>query len=843
MRGKASRDLQSARRAATLPALRALALALFCLGLAGGLRAADGVAVALPRSDVVTSAKSYVLTLTVPAQAARGKGEAAIVLRRAEPGMKDAAPVAASVAFQLPGAPQGERAGVALAIDPSGLAEGEYSGVLTLTLGEAERATRFGFFRMPEGRPRDFPFGIYATPFGKTPKEQEATLQALKAHGIDLLCQHMSDVGALGPVYDRAARLGMTFMPSTNSCGWGVKMDDSLKGRLASGATTRLPCLNNPAVRDGAARMFAQWLRDYKAHPAFSGLVYYGDDFALEMKHKKDGTADIACYCDTCRKDFKEKTGRDIPQTCAARTGVIAPDDVLLQWMRYRCSDLYAGFMRRMREAKDQVDPTIRIGMIHGWSERPFVSLAAAVYAPLSQAPCDVVSSYCYPELVSPRMDFITQYEIARMGHRDKDVWMLGEFGVFAFMSPPWMVRQNYWNMLAAGYKLIALFSWWDYVQAIQKGHAAEAQAASAALADCGRHKDWILPAAAFWRDPDVRNAVLYSFSTDACEVLPEWRGGEHQEAVTAFYREALRQHVPMRVVSEEEIRAGMLEHLDSLCLYGVRVLPSDVHELIERYASAGGTVYTPQGAKVGINHSRLAAFDTMPALVRAASPPPVDIGDRNVTCREFICGSARYYVLVNNTCDRYWGMSCSWGNAEATYRDARTVPDRAVETSVAFRDKGRWLFDLSTGERVGTTDAPIPLKLEPSWGRVLVAMKTRTATLKVTGPTRAAQGETARFRLQMLRGRNEAIDGAFTVKATAQSPSGRTSRYSAFVGLKGGVGEFALPLGQNDETGKWTLSFEGGHPRRTVRRTLRTSKGPGPGNVLSVRPAALDTP
>ena len=846
MRGEASWDLGGAwaeRRWAPSSAVCALALACFSLAPHSPLLGADDVTVALPRSDVVTSAKPYVINLT-GAPAARGKGEATIVLRRAAPELKDAAAITSSVTFQFlevapapPDAAQARRGAVALVVDPSALAEGEYSGVLTLTLGGAKRSTQFRFFRMPEGRPREFPFGIYATPFGKTPEEHEATLRALKAHGINLLCQHMGNMGNLGPIYDKAARLGMTFMPSTNSCGWGVKMDDALKGRLASGRATRLPCLNNPIVREGAAKMFAEWLREYRAHPAFSGLVYYGDDFALEMKHRKDGSADVACYCETCKKDFKAKTGRDIPRACEGRTGVVAPDDLLLQWMRYRCSDLYAGFMHRMRRAKDQVDPAVRIGMIHGWSERPFVNLAAATYAPLSHAPCDAVSSYCYPELVSPRMDFIAQYEIARMGNRHKDVWMLGELGVFSFVAPPWMVRQNYWNMLGAGYKLIAFFSWWDYVQAIKKGRTKEAQAASAALAECGRHKDWILPTAALWKRPEARNAVLYSFSTDAYEVLPVWRGGEHQEAVTALYREALRQHVPLRVVSEDEVRAGILKELDSLCLHGVRVLPRDVHQLIERYAAAGGAVYVRQGAKVGIGHSRLAAFDTMLALVRANCHPPVEIGDRNVTIREFLSGDARYYVFVNNSCDLYWGMSCSWGNADATYRDAQRVPDKPVETSVAFRDKGRWLFDLSTGERVGTTDAPLRLKLEPSWGRVFAALKARTAPLKVTGPARATQGETARFRLEILGERDEVVNGAFTVKATARSPSGRRSRYSAFVGLKGGVGEFALPLGQNDEIGEWALSFEGGYPRRMAHRTLRTTKGADLRDVLRARP------
>jgi hypothetical protein len=59
------------------------------------------------------------------------------------------------------------------------------------------------------------------------------------------------------------------------------------------------------------------------------------------------------------------------------------------------------------------------------------------------------------------------------------------------------VVRRNYWNMLAGGYKLIAFFSWSDCVKAVAKGRKKEAEAAVAALAECGHHKDWDLPAPA----------------------------------------------------------------------------------------------------------------------------------------------------------------------------------------------------------------------------------------------------------------------------------------------------------------------------------------------------------
>ena len=81
-------------------------------------------------------------------------------------------------------------------------------------------------------------------------------------------------------------------------------------------------------------------------------------------------------------------------------------------------------------------------------------------------------------------------------------------------------------------------------------------------------------------------------------------------------------------------------------------------------------------------------------------------------------------------------------------------------------------------------------------------------------------------------------INGAFAAKATVQAPSGRVSRYSGFLGLGAGTGKFALPIGANDEVGKWTLLFEGGLPRKSVRAELEVTKGKGVGSILSARPA-----
>jgi hypothetical protein len=145
--------------------------------------------------------------------------------------------------------------------------------------------------------------------------------------------------------------------------------------------------------------------------------------------------------------------------------------------------------------------------MCHGWPHAPFSNIGTGIYGPLTQ-PTAVVSSYAYPYLRSPRADLVVHFELGRMWQRGKDVWMLGAFNSNRTLYPAWMVYQNYWNMLAAGYKFIAFFSWWDIAVALKEGHAERVPEEVAALTRCGEHAQWVLPAAKHARRSSQRSVV-----------------------------------------------------------------------------------------------------------------------------------------------------------------------------------------------------------------------------------------------------------------------------------------------------------------------------------------------
>jgi len=755
------------------------------------------ITIKLPASDLVTREQPYRLAIEVTNIVATTQGVVTVSIHRAEPGLKNPVPLTMTCPLAS-----------SITLSTESLAEGEYAGEVRVQCGDVTTNRPIGFFRLPDYYPATIPFGVYAVPFGADPA---ATAQRLHDIGFDLICEHMATVGPLAPALDRAARLGMRFMPSTNTGGWGLDMNKpEFQETMSDGEKLRRPCLNQPTIRDKAAEAFGAFVKDYRAHPGFSGLVDYGDDLALSVRHKPDG-AKIACYCDTCRAGFKQKYGKDAPTTTKPLKGVVPDDDPWLQWMRYRCEDDYGAYMAAMATACRQVDKHILVGTVHGWSEQPFVNLSSAIYPVYDQRPFPVVSSYCYPTVVSPRMDFIGQRQIGRMGNRDKDAWMVGEMIVGGYPSPPWMVKQDFWNMLAAGYKLISFFSWWDY-HVLEKTDKKElADIAVAETAKCGKIKDWFFPTAYHWQDVPTRNACLYSFATDAAEIAPDWRYGQQQEEVTAFYRLALRRQLPLDVISEEEILGGILKNYDHVCLYGTKVLPTSVHKAIEAYAAAGGHVFQVDDSPVKISGAQPAAPDTAVEIMANRQPPAVEINNPDITCREFRAGAASYFVLVNNYSDRYWGMRGWWLDLPTTFKDGRLVTEQPVTGVAKFRERGLTLFDLVTGQVVGNTDKPFEVKLAPSAGQVLMALPNRELALDVRGPKSSKPGETVSFM----------FDAHSTVQVEVKTPSGRRSRYSNFYG----TGEFRLSLGVNDETGVWRLTFTGGFPRRNISRTLNVTR------------------
>ena len=818
-------------------------LALFVLALASAVSAEAGakaaIAIKLPPSDVVDSHTPYRLEVSLADAIAGGAAELSVEVQDQGSGAAAQGPIRGKL--RIPPSTTRGLGPVKLFVDASSLADGEYTGKVVLRSGGHTAEKAIAFFRMAENRPDHRALGIYAMDIPALPA-LDASLGKLKEMGITILAPHAFGLrGANLRLMDRAARLGLRVQPALHL--WrredrhGPEADFVID---SAGKTHKQGCLNRPSTRKRLAEIMGAFLREHLSHPAFSGTIYTGDDCFLPGTFR-EGKAHVSCYCDYCRRDFREATDLEAPPTATPTGAIVGTGDPWLRWMRYRCETSYGGFIKALEAMKDRIAPEVRIGLAHGAPDNPFVTVSTGLYAPLTQQ-TDVVSSYCYPFLRSPVSDLICHYEIGRMGNRDKPVWMLGIFSADNTVVPGWQVRLNYWNMLAAGYQRLAFFSWYQfwprYSDKRYRGRARLVEAVDA-LSRCGAHKDWILPAAQHWTRPRAPFAMLYSFTTEAFDVSPNHRGNRHSKRLCELYRLALRHQLPMDVICEEEVRNGILDEYEAVCLHDVRRMPDDVHRIVGKYAKLGERVlvapdyrYTDAwhpNASVQIEGALAMAPETMIAVLGDRVGRPVTVSGRDIIVRRFESSDLEYYVFVNTYTDRYWGLYYSYRDAAANHEKAALVRDEPASAEVQFAAGGRWLFDMYTGEPAGKTDDPMTLSLEPSWGRALVSLPTPSAALKCTVPRSAKQGDTVAARLEMLGPDGKRLKGTFAARITAQSPSGQTSRYSDFISIHGGLGEFSLPLGVNAELGRWVIVVEGGFPRQASQHAVTVRAGPEP--------------
>jgi len=801
-------------------ALRSGWRALLVLTLVSRASFADAVELLPPFSDVANATHPYVLTWVQQDAAPTGLVRVTVQLQR-QPALGRVLTAELAVPLGTTNA-MGRREG-RVKIVTATLAPGEYRGELRVA-GEKE-VRPFAFFHMPDIGPPPLPCAIYSMRIPEGTEKQDALLREFQSLGIDLLSPHIIYEWAReSKFFDRAARLGMCFRPSLK----GIDMHQRFPPIFADGTPLKDGfCLNQPEVRNVAAANVTAQLRQCVTHAGFSDSVYFGDDLFLPV-NSRGNTLDVSCYCEHCRADYRAETGENPPIAAAPKAGIVPDNDPWIRWMRYRCQRDFGGLIDRIETAKNTVDPAIRIGLMHGFPGSPFITVRHGLYGPLTQR-TGVVSSYCYPFLRLPAEDLIVHYELGRMSNREKELWMLGVLAVGGgTVTPPWQVRQNYWNMLAAGYKTIAYFGWYDMGSLLESPDPAvrrRARESTDALRQCGQHKEWIVPAARYWQLPPAPCALLYSFATDACDVSPVFHEDLHLTRVAAFYRQALAAGLPLDIISEEEVRAGILKQYKVVCLTDVRVLTEDVAASLRKYAGGGKTLLMqPQPAAT--NLSSLGAREMSPekiiAFLSDRITRPVVCTNQDVAVRRFVNGVTEHYVVVNNTPDRYLSTPYDYINPAANDHRAALVQDLPVDAELRFHDPERWLFDAATGEALGSTRAPVALHLAPSWGRVLVSLPRPSATLTMQLPAKAMLGSAVKCHLGMRDDQDKLLAGVFSAKVTVITPSGATNSWSHFVGINEGQGDFVLPLGINDETGVWHLEFAGGFPRSTVRRAIR---------------------
>jgi len=225
------------------------------------------------------------------------------------------------------------------------------------------------------------------------------------------------------------------------------------------------------------------------------------------------------------------------------------------------------------------------------------------------------------------------------------------------------------------------------------------------------------------------------------------------QEVVGAFF--ALKRcHFPVTIVTDEDLRAGLLKEHKVLMLVGIDYVPDDLREAVERFAAGGGKLVADRTTSAFENVVRIdtdfrgfaentiklekawrekryeesmrlrrdmfaeeSIFRDLPKVKEALLPlveRPVWAGSHDTFLAVQNRGNARYVFVANEaSVYRHPNVDERWITMQ------ESVP--ATDTITMPFAKGRAVYDLWTGEQLNLdADGAVTLRLQPAGLRVL---------------------------------------------------------------------------------------------------------------------------
>ncbi|MDO9543177.1 MAG: beta-galactosidase, partial [Kiritimatiellia bacterium] len=443
-------------------------------------------------------------------------------------------------------------------------------------------------------RPYDstFPFGVTAD--GSLGRN---SLIDMQTHNITHVSPHgTASVGFM----DRLLRYQLKLVP-IGDVYYNTALAEShpeTRMKLSNGEeigviTRRELCFNHPLVQEQAIRRLKEQLNAVKDHPAFSKYFFFDDDTFLYYNHK----GHISCYCATCADKFRKKTGLEPPKSAAwdkYGNGVIPEDDPWLLWQKFRCFDNYGNYHRILEEEKNRIAPLVKMGPLPGLAQFPFFHLQSGLYPPSGLGPLSLLSSYFYPSLFRPLKDCVYHGDLAFMGNRAKELWIMPQAHGRAYIvpkaggtilkgqgegtgmdaAPGWFIRNQFYSWLAGGARGIIYF----YYPALVGPYGQEGYEEIKRL---GAIAEKYGPLFVKLERTPKEVGVWVSFINGNCFDLPS--GGA--------YRELLEAHVPAETVCDEEIEGGRLPSYKVLVLEGIHHLTEKMRGRIEKYIKQGGVV------------------------------------------------------------------------------------------------------------------------------------------------------------------------------------------------------------------------------------------------------------
>lgn len=599
-----------------------------------------------------------------------------------------------------------------------------------------------------------------------------------------------------------------------------IAINSEGKPQVAMHTTKKHPHLSfiSPSAHNLLDRLLVpKWIMAFKDHPGYSGKIYFGDDvFMMRGSGKSDfRNGPLFDYSPVALRAFKKKTALNAPRKTAEElekvNGVLPDNDPWLQWMRFRCEDMFANYQAHIISIINEKLPGSVAGSQHGrvWSP-------SNAFVPASEHKVLTLTTY-YNYPASPYRH-IFDVELVRMGCGDKEIWVTvsGHNSVWnKWMRTEVMAeyeRACFNSVLAAGGKGITYCPFHTQSQFTEHQPVIwrEWQRQGRTLKRYGRLLHSL-------SRTDQPVGLLISFATDSYRsLMPAEKGftgpffKSHYFRVMGTFMAMLRAQIPVEMIDEETIASGRYSHLRVIYLADVQVLPKSVAKGLEKFISAGGTVLMDnlcrikiKGAKKLQSNTCLLPFDSRNrphySNPRIAVPtkekltqvihqlqkdfkglvePAVKTDSLELAVREFSGEGIRYLYLVNLNHDKPLQVKVDFGKAG-------TPID--VFASQPIKD-GR-------------------INLSPAGGTLVAIPQQLVKTVSIEVPLQVVQIKTVSIGCRFRTASGEPFKGLLPVSVTFINPAGETDKeWSGYYTARAGKLMLSPIFGVNNRPGRWTV-------------------------------------
>jgi len=586
----------------------------------------------------------------------------------------------------------------------------------------------------------------------------------------------------------------------------------------------KAPCFNNPQALAHVEAALSEWAAQQAASP----WVTYG--------HMGDETDYGLCFCEHCRRAFREQSGHDLPELRNDRSAAYL--DLWIEYQVFRNRAIGAMYARAARAAH-AANPRLRMfaslpiagGMCHGDDQFH------------TQSGFDLLWDHTYPGTMALCVGLnasLLEETALLQGRPEVPILDLlqgfDSYDRVPHMPPPEYLREMVWQAIAHGVDSVGWFVYHAFFWNLPGTPAWE---------ECGRLGRDLLepmtPTLYEMRNAQQPIALLYSYSQEAVEGLKEqvyekddpykgvirwWSHHATQEA----YEVLTYAHVPLNVVSEFRLMEGRELPWRAIVIPYVEHLHASTREALAGFIARGGKVYLGANSTLDLpgaeclpvsfdttfttwwprdrrdewnqrrvraylidaflaKAERLAAF-LMPLLAEVG----VNVLDPEVIWSERQAGVATYFFFVND--HQLNPISPELRRQRRKYNHFMLMPMEfpAVQTTATVPGPG-YLYRLPAAPgkpvvlRAGQAHA-VPLTLAGGDGALFVRLPEPITRVEFVGaPVRETGG--VRVEARVL-GRRAVLEAALPLRVELRSGD---VQQTVFATTRGGVLSWSVPF------------------------------------------------